>query len=274
MKSIFLFFIGVIVFSACCSKTNNEISDPGWNHSETDSVSEVKVVTYNIHYGYPVGKTSPDLKESARVLKSINPDIVFLQEVDIKTDRSGGVDQLAVLASLTGLEYYYFGKGIDYSNGEFGVAILSKYKLENTHATLLPLIPKQNKQDYIEQRVMAEARINIGGQFITVACTHLDLTPYNRIEQVSAIDSRLSTYDYPVILGGDFNSRPSDLVIAKFQDLSYSFTNLSGYSISNFLLDYIVYRPADKFKLVSHEIITSALNVSDHYPVVAVFELK
>lgn len=269
----YLMVIGTFILFICCGKESDNNSNPGWETNYNTPV-QLKVMTYNIHYGYPVGAQKADLQGTADVIKSINPDVALLQEVDVKTNRSGGVDQLAALASLTGMEYYYFAKAIDYNNGEYGVGILSKYKLQDTHTTYLPLIPKQNETDYIEQRVMADATITIKKYQITVASTHLDLTQYNREAQVPVIHTRLTTNSYPVVLGGDFNAKPTDPIISTFQNLSYTFTSLSGYSISNYLIDYIIYRPVSKFKLISNPVITSAVNISDHYPVVAIIELQ
>jgi len=273
MKTLLL-VVGTFFLFFCCGKEYHNISDPGWNNNNNDTTAQITIMTYNIHYGYPVGTQAANLQGTATVIKSINPDVALLQEVDIKTNRSGGVDQLAALASLTGMEYYYFGKAIDYNNGQFGVAILSKYKLEDTNTTLLPIVPKQNESDYVEQRAMADAKITVKGHQIMVASTHLDLTQYNRDVQAPAIHSRLSASSCPAVLGGDFNARPTDPIITVFQNLSYTFTSLSGYSISNYLIDYIVYRPAGSFKLKSHQVATSAVNVSDHYPVVDILELQ
>lgn len=271
--------VSVIILSASCKKKEYTMIDPGWDEpadtlsSDYEENPQIKIMTYNIHSCYPVGASAPDIKGTADVIKNINPDIALLQEVDINTTNSGGIDQLATLSALTGMKYYYFGKAINFNNGEFGVGLLSKYKLEETNTTKLPLIAKQNNSDYVEQRVLAEGRIIFKGHLLTIATTHLDLTQYNREAQIPAIGKQLER-SYPVILGGDFNIRPTNSLINDLQNLSYTFTSLSGYSISNYLIDYITYRPYNRFKLISQQVITSAGSVSDHYPVVAVLEIQ
>ena len=53
----------------------------------------VRVLTYNIHHGEGMdGKI--DLERIAAVIKRLEPDVVALQEVDVKTTRSQGVDQV------------------------------------------------------------------------------------------------------------------------------------------------------------------------------------
>src|ERR1700674_4341999 len=80
--------------------------------------STLRVLTYNIHHGEGTdGRV--DLSRLAGVMKSVQPDIVALQEVDRGTERSGGVDQLAELERLTGM-HAEFGKTMDYSGGRHG----------------------------------------------------------------------------------------------------------------------------------------------------------
>ncbi len=273
MKRLFLILIAVLIITVSCKKESGSNEDPGWDRKPNTTVT-IKVMTYNVRSCTPVGSTTTNAKATADVIKENDPDVVLLQEIDVNTTSSGGVNQLEILSGLTGMKYYYFGKAIDYDHGEFGVGILSKYELYATNTTKLPLIPKQKESDYVEQRVLAEARITFKEHLLTIATTHLDLTQYNRDVQIPAIETQLSKNLYPIIFGGDFNARPSDPVIAALQNLSYTFSSLSGYSISNYLIDYITYRPADKFKLVLHKVVTTAVGVSDHYPVVDTFELQ
>ncbi|WP_317235903.1 endonuclease/exonuclease/phosphatase family protein [Niabella hibiscisoli] len=62
-----------------------------------------------------------------------------LQEVDINTERSGKVNQAAQLALKTGLKSFYFAKAIDHEGGDYGVAILSKYTLDDIRTYRLPM---------------------------------------------------------------------------------------------------------------------------------------
>ena len=70
----------------------------------------LRILSYNIHHGQGTDGIF-DLERLARVISSVEPDLVALQEVDRATTRSGGVDQAAELARLTGMEAA-FGKTI------------------------------------------------------------------------------------------------------------------------------------------------------------------
>src|SRR6186997_642124 len=75
----------------------------------------LRVLTYNIHHGEGTDGIV-DLPRLAHIVKSVQPDLVALQEVDLGTERASGVDQLHVLAQLTGMRAQ-FGKAMDYAGG-------------------------------------------------------------------------------------------------------------------------------------------------------------
>ena len=60
----------------------------------------LRVVSYNIRHGHDVGL---DMSLLAADLCSLRPDVVGLQEVDVKTARVGGRDTLAELAKEKGV---------------------------------------------------------------------------------------------------------------------------------------------------------------------------
>src|SRR5690348_2217023 len=76
----------------------------------------LRIMTYNIHHCNPPTKSKTgeiEVDAIARVINSRHPDLVALQEVDVNTKRSGGIDQAAQLAAKTGM-HAYFGKAIDH----------------------------------------------------------------------------------------------------------------------------------------------------------------
>src|SRR5215471_8946587 len=83
----------------------------------------VRVLTYNIHHGEGSDDVF-DLPRIARVISDAKPDLVALQEVDEKTNRSSGVSQITELGRLTGM-HAVFGEAMEYDDGGYGVGILS-----------------------------------------------------------------------------------------------------------------------------------------------------
>jgi len=76
---------------------------------------EIRVLTYNIHHGKGVdGKL--DFARIGRVIREAKPDIVSLQEVDVRTERVGGRDTVRELERLTGMRGV-FGSSMSYGGG-------------------------------------------------------------------------------------------------------------------------------------------------------------
>jgi len=84
-------------------------------------------MTYNVHhYNPPAIKGLIDAGAIADFIKSNKADIVFLQEIDIKTRRVDGINQSLELSRLTGLKYSVFFKAIDILGGDFNAEPVSK----------------------------------------------------------------------------------------------------------------------------------------------------
>nr|MDQ3389574.1 hypothetical protein [Gemmatimonadota bacterium] len=105
--------------------------------------SEVRVLIYNMHAGKDAGGVN-NLERMATVVRETGADLVLLQEVDRGTLRSGGVDQPATLARLTGL-HAAFGSTLDYQGGEYGIALLSRWPILSDTLLSLPVEPPQER---------------------------------------------------------------------------------------------------------------------------------
>ncbi len=199
MKHFKLLLIALICLS--CSK--GEVKKEDHKTPNPNPVYEeklIRILSYNIHHGAPAGTTAPiNLDNIAAVIKSQNPDLVALQEVDKNTNRST-VDQAKVLGEKLGMSHF-FSKSINYNGGEYGVAILSRYPIVSTERILL-----SNKVSGGEQRTLGVATVEIPelGK-VKLATAHLDLVLGNRSEQVSEINEFSKKSEYPVILAGDLN---------------------------------------------------------------------
>jgi len=279
IRAVLILSLGMFL---ACSKSENSSADSGFEYPDTTTVAEreIKVMSFNIRYCtpyLPVGNTAIDIAGTATVIKNASPDVVLLQEVDVNTDRSGKLDQIALISDYTGMKYFYFSKAIDYQGGSFGVAVLSKYPIDYSKTHMLP---KQDVEgSYVEQRVLCETRITFPGKHTyTVSTSHLDLTETNRLLQITAINDVLSKSPYPVIFGGDFNASPGSATINKIDALGYIRTCLKDcYTISSTNptkeIDYVTFMPASKFDVLSHRVITG-VTASDHLPVITVLKMK
>lgn len=282
-KKIYIITIALMVLICSCG-TDENTPEPivtGGNNLDGDTEIILNVMTYNVKRCSPYipGNAEPDIdiQATAKVIKSGEPDIVFIQEIDRNTRRSNGVDQVIELAKLSGFVHFYFSKGQDYQGGEYGDVIFSKYPLRNTATYALPRIEIEGT--YVGYCTLGKATITVQGHTVTIANTHLATTQENRDLQLPFINETLQNSKYPVILGGDMNATPYNSTISTLD--GYGFVR-SGKGLNQFTipsnvptkeLDYVCFRPAEKFEVIKHKVITDT-NASDHLPVISTLKLK
>jgi endonuclease/exonuclease/phosphatase family metal-dependent hydrolase len=241
----------------------------------------ITVLTYNIQIGTGMDKKI-DLERTAQAIRSVNPDIVALQEVDRKARRTNGVDQGLELARLTGMQLL-FGKasvreGIDEDGGDYGVAILTRFPVLRSVRRQLPYTKG------FELRAVLEAELewrDANGRRMPLRffSTHFDNAGANdRVASANVlVELANKNPTIPTILGGDINAGPDSEPIGI---LSRAFQSASaGRELPTFpagtprrQLDYIFFRPAERWKLVDVRVPDEPM-ASDHRPVVAVLEL-
>ncbi|WP_157687598.1 endonuclease/exonuclease/phosphatase family protein [Pedobacter psychrophilus] len=230
-------------------------------------------MSYNIHHANPPSKAVgiTDIDAVVSVIKKENPDIVTLQEVDMLVPRSNKQDQTQLIANQLNMEYHFY-KTINLGGGEYGVAILSKYKLSNIRQLTLPKI-----EGKAETRTLGYADINFSGQKITVACTHLDARDEpTRVLQTEAIVKELQSVVNPIILCGDWNSSVGSKSIKFLQQyFENSCTDHCGLTVPAVnpknTIDYVLTRNSNW--LVKRHSVTAETYASDHRPVVVTFKL-
>ena len=170
------------------------------------------VLVYNMHAGKDAAGVD-NLERIAKLVDSVRADIVLLQEVDKNTQRSGRVDQPAILSKLTGFNAA-FGKSLDYQGGDYGIAILSRWPIASDTTIRLPVDPPQQRSGGLyEPRTALRVIINAPGGPIAFVNTHLDPLGDDHwrkqeIRTVLSIVDALRQRGIPTFAGGDFNSTP------------------------------------------------------------------
>lgn len=175
--------------------------------------AELRVLVYNIHAGKDTAGAD-NLPRVAALVLDTRADVVLLQEVDRRTTRSGGVDQLAELERRTGFRGV-FGRTLDYQGGEYGIALLSRWPIRDDTLIALRVDPPQQRAGgSYEPRGMLSARIAVpGGGELRVINTHLDASrdDHYRLQEVAQVAVALEEMRSAGVLalaGGDFNAEP------------------------------------------------------------------
>lgn len=247
--------------------------------AQTKQDAGFKILSYNIHHANPPSKPGViDLEAIAKVISQQAPDLVALQEVDVYTVRSGKtINEAAEIAKLSGMPHYYFAKAIDHDGGDYGVAILSMFPMEDMKNTQLPTEAETNG----ERRTLATAVIRLpDGKKIVFASTHLDAlkSDTNRFLQINKITEILQQETLPVVIAGDFNAYPSTRVINKLDEFfKRSCVVDCGHTVPvvspRNTIDYVAFSPVDKFTVIEHKVIDEKY-ASDHLPVRVVLKVK
>lgn len=231
----------------------------------------IRILTYNIHHGEGSDGVF-DLPRLAGVIASAAPDLVALQEVDERTERSGGVSQVSELGRLTGLRPV-FGEAMPFQNGGYGVGVLSRWPVLSVHNRPLPR-PVADREPRTALTVTVRPAAGLGD--VTFTSTHFDFgRGDSRDLQAHALNEMLVGNDQALsILAGDLNSgEDSEVVRHRWREIEVpgpTVMNGSGQLI--FRLDWLFVRPASRWRVVEARRIEE-MTASDHLPVLAVLEL-
>jgi len=178
------------------------------------------VLTYNIHKGFPQFKKRVALHELRDRLHSVEPDLVFLQEVvgfharHAEQHRNWPTaPQYEFLADSMWRDFAY-GRNALVDDAHHGNAILSKF----------PIVRWDNQDvsaHRLERRGLLHCEIDIPGwpQRLHAVNVHLGLFKSWRERQLLALTARIERvvpHDAPLIIAGDFNDwtrRASEILI-------------------------------------------------------------
>lgn len=153
----------------------------------------LRILTYNIQQGYDAAGSKNHTGQLA-VLRRVDADLIGLQESDTNRVAGGNSDIVRYLAGQLDLYSYYGPKTVP---GTFGIALLSKYPIENARTFYM--------YSEGEQTATIEAQVRVGDALWHVYVTHLGNG--GPIVQQTAI-LRVVEGRENVILMGDFNFRP------------------------------------------------------------------
>lgn len=277
----------------------------------------LSLVSYNI--GYLSGLTNQEAVERPKALfddnlaitiakfRDINADIIAVQEIDIASQRSYGVNQLEALANALGMAnaglainwdknyvpFPYWPISAHFGKIVSGQAVLSRYPIVDNQRIVLDKVesrPFFYNAVYLD-RLAQVAKVDIDGRSLMVINVHLEAFDNpTRFMQTRAVRDLAETYakDYPVLLIGDFNSavnRPEEgersiEIMAKSAVFSSAqpkdqWTNQPTFPSEppEHKLDYLFYTTAT-IELKETRVITEVGTASDHLPIMMTFALK
>ena len=200
----------------------------------------VRVMTWNIRFGAAkspwFGDSCGDrvilseqevvsnLQGLANLINTVQPDILFVQEIDIQSKRTAYIDQVQWLLNHTDLNYAAYASvwkaRIIPSDGlgrmDMGNAVLSRFPITKATRYQLALRGDQDAltRYFYLQRNILETKINLpGDEQIYAVDTHLAAfsTDDTKRRQIEEVLNKLSEIDQSgglFVLGADFNLLP------------------------------------------------------------------
>jgi endonuclease/exonuclease/phosphatase family metal-dependent hydrolase len=253
-------------------------------------MSTIKVLTFNMQFGQTWDDADPDnarvdLERCIEELRTIDADIVLLQEVERVEPRLGQVQPPPNYARLIRALPHYDGF-FSYPPADprelpfgYGLAILSKTRLFDTCAVPLPAPDLEfhfkGERTQPTQRVLMGARTRVDGHVLQLFNTHLQaffIINENSDEhpaQRAAVSARLRASELPTLLGGDFNAAPGEGTIDQIEGAGYKTVQRDEITWRRmpYVLDHIFYN--NQLEALQHEIIET--DASDHKMLVADF---
>lgn len=214
---------------------------------ELQSNQPLKILSYNVQYMagknyvffYDIpGNQGPDsrpsredigntFQEVARVIRSENPDVILLQEVNDGAKRTDYEDQLARLLQILPDEYscyastfYWKARFVPHPHvmGPAGMKLvtISKYRIASATRFRLPQLPRNIlSRQFLFKRAALAVELPVAGQKpLVILNTHLDTwakgcnTMQQQIFRVDEIVEAYREKGYSWIIGGDFNLLP------------------------------------------------------------------
>jgi endonuclease/exonuclease/phosphatase family metal-dependent hydrolase len=222
---------------------------------------EATVMSYNIRNAKGMDDVT-DCRRIAEVIKSVDADVVAIQEVDSVTQRSGGAFILEEIARHAGM-HLSFSASIPFQGGKYGTGILSKEKPVATKSVALP--GREEKRSLL----MVEFKD------YTVCCTHFSLNPEDRLMSVAIINEYTGDCKKTVFLAGDMNDVPSSEVIAELQKSWTVLSDTARFTFSSddpqMCIDYIFVRKTDRVEVLNATAVDEKI-ASDHLPIYVKFK--
>jgi endonuclease/exonuclease/phosphatase family metal-dependent hydrolase len=189
----------------------------------------VRVATFNLLHGRTTSDGLVDVDRLHDAVRTLDADILGLQEVDRDQERSHGVDQTAVAAEAMGAVMHLFVPAIDGTPGgqwtmaadevapgrpAYGIALLSRHPVLEWRVVRLPALrvrsPIRTHDRRLvlvkdEPRVAVAAVVDLPSGPLTVATTHLSFIPGWNTIQLRRLVGALRAMPGPQLLTGDLN---------------------------------------------------------------------
>ena len=169
----------------------------------------IRVMTYNVQSGKDLAGDR-DIQHAIRTIRQENPDILGLNEVQHRTRLCpDGCCQAEAIAEALGYPFFYFGRSIDFLDGQYGNALLSRFPIRTAEVLAIPDIPQEERDGWFEPRTHLCCTLDLGGgQLIRSLNTHYGLSDGEIRSAVQKTVELTGQETLPLLFMGDLNAEP------------------------------------------------------------------
>lgn len=153
----------------------------------------IRVLTWNVHSCIGTDRRF-DPERVKAIIRSLDPDIAALQEVDSRRDLRDGFD---LLGNILG-NHRATVRTVQTPDGDYGHMLLSRWEITTWMHHDLSFRRR-------EPRSLIEARIQTDAGPLSILAAHLGLNHGERREQAGKIVALAQADDLPTVILGDFN---------------------------------------------------------------------
>jgi endonuclease/exonuclease/phosphatase family metal-dependent hydrolase len=293
---ILVFVAGSIFYAAGPGYSSKEFPSEGIRQfdeyiarTHSSIPNEITAIAYNIGYASAEKNNEPvelsrdevmrNLDSMISALKELDPDIVFLQEVDLGASRTFNINQMEYLARGLEMPYAayvvtwnkryvawpYWPPKIHFGKMLSGQAILSRFPIES-ESFIRFVKPEENHFWYnwfYLDRIAQRISLTVGEQTWSVWNIHLEAYHQNtRHQQIEGLKGAIQQDPQTVIAAGDYNEK-ADVELK-------TFSGQTGMEKTGQEIDHIFYSNKLRLEGSGHLSITA----SDHFPVWARFKVN
>jgi endonuclease/exonuclease/phosphatase family metal-dependent hydrolase len=223
-------------------------------------INTLTILSYNIQQGADE-PGNMNFEGQRAVIESFSPDIIGLIESDTDRIANGNNDFVRYVSASLGYYSYFGPKTV---TGTYGIALLSRYPIENALTFYMESVE--------EQTATIWAQITVGGFLFNIFITHLgnyrnttlgdDTQIIQQANILTVASGKINT-----IMMGDFNFDPNteqyNLTVAEFYD---AYVLVNSTNPSNAVVDTKIY--GDRIipeQRIDHIFLSSQLNESITY---------
>lgn len=266
-----------------------------------NKTANIRVMTWNVHSFKPFdpkvtkGSDSLTRRQMLEIIRDQKPDILCLQEYYSK--RRGENNVRAFISDILKSEHYYIYEDFGNPWEQQGLAIFSRYELQDQGSIKFPNADRGNEAMYADFTIRAKRfrlynihlqsirfqpedyqylqdirKINTNVESSLRIGDRLKRAFIKRAEQVELLRKHIKNYNGNYIIAGDFNDTPVSYAVNVLSTGMQNSFRIKGTGLGityngafpNFQIDYILASPV--FEIKSYSTIRKKL--SDHYPVI------